>query len=365
VVATVLLRIGFGFMFQLPWPASTEELGKDLLYFLGFGWPETANAQAQQIDSMFNGHYWMISFLFALIMVIMLYSVVVFRRRPGDETDGPHVHGNTALEVGWTIIPTIVVIGFGVWGAFVMNDMTAPKEDEMVIRVTGRQWSWSFEYPEQEDIASAELILPVGQPVLLEMESEDVLHSFWVPEFRVKQDLVPGRTTELRITPTEVGDYKLRCAEICGLEHAAMLADVRVVSETEFVAWVDEALAAPAYAEMTPEERGEIWYANGEGFGCEACHSLDGSPGAGPSWLGLYQREEEMADGSLIVADEEYIRNSILNPNDQIVAGYNPNVMPAIYGDQFAELEAEILQEQGVEIDIIDDLIAFIKTLEE
>lgn len=364
VISTILLRVLFGFMFQLPWPASAADAQKGLLYFLGFGWPEGANSQAQGIDTLFNGHFWMISFLFALIMVIMLYSAVVFRRKSGDDTDGPHVHGNTALEVGWTIVPTIVVLGFGVWGAVIMNDLTAPKQDEMTVRVIGRQWSWSFEYPEQEDIAAGELVLPVDQPIVLELESEDVLHSFWVPEFRVKQDLVPGRTTTLRITPAEVGDYTLRCAEICGLEHTNMLANVRVVSNDEFAAWVEEAQNVPAYVELTPEERGAIWYSNGQGFGCEACHSLDGSRVVGPSWLGLYGSERVFEDGTSTIADEAYITNSILHPADQIVEGY-PNAMPMVYEEQFATQQAEILQSQGVEIDIIADLIAYIKTLEE
>ncbi len=132
---------------------------------------------------------------------------------------------------------------------------------------------------------SAELVLPVGQPIVFEMRSKDVIHNFWVVEFRVKQDVVPGSTQELRITPTEIGDYKVRCAEICGLSHSEMLAPVRVVSQADFDAWVEEKVAAPKFAEMTPEERGAIWHSP-EGFACSSCHSLDGTPGAGPSWLG-------------------------------------------------------------------------------
>lgn len=337
------------------------------LYFVLLGLldpPVSASLEAGPIDTMFSGHFFMIALLFSLIMVLMLYSVIVFRRREGDTSDGPHVHGNTSLEIGWTIIPTFIVVGFGIWGAVVLNDITSPNAGEMQIDVIGRQWAWSFNYPEQGDIASGELVLPVNQPILLEMTAEDVLHSFWVPEFRVKQDLVPGRTTTLRITPTREGEYMVRCAEICGLEHANMLAPVRVVSEQEFNAWVEESQNRPAFAEMTPEERGAFWH-SAEGFACIGCHSLDGAAGAGPTWLGMYGSEAEMADGSTVTVDDEYIRNSILNPNDRIVAGFQPNVMPQNYAELIAEREAEILANEGVEIDIIGDLIAFMQTLEE
>lgn len=338
-------------------------IGLRALFAYIFALPIAASAEAGPIDVMFSAHFWMIAFLFSLIMVLMLYSAYVYRRRPGDETDGPHTHGNTALEIGWTVVPAFVVIGFGVWGAVTLNDITSPKPNEMVINVVGKQWVWNFSYPEQDNIPSAELVMPVNQPVLLKMNAEDVLHSFWVPEFRVKQDLVPGRTTQVRVTPTEEGEYVLRCAEICGLNHTQMVTKVRVVDRAEFDAWVAEKQAAPAFGEMTPEERGAYWY-SAEGFGCVACHSLDGAPGVGPTWQGIYLREEPLTDGTTAIADEEYISNSILNPNAQIVAGFNPNIMPQNYADQFAAKQAEILAAEGIEIDIIADLIAFMKTLQ-
>ncbi len=325
--------------------------------------PRAASAEAGPIDTLFNAHFWMIAFLFSLIMVLMLYSVFVFRRQPDDDTDGPHVHGNTALEIGWTIVPTVVVIGFGVWGAITLNQIISPKTGEMTVHVTGKQWVWSFGYPEQGDFASSELVIPVDRTIVLKMTAEDVLHSFWVPEFRVKQDLVPGKETTLRITPTEVGDYKLRCAEICGMNHTLMEANVRVVDAAGFQAFVDEKNAAPAFAEMTPEERGAFWH-SAEGFGCVACHTLDGNPGVGPTWQGLYGRQEQLADGSTITVDDQYIVNSILHPNDQIVSGFQPNLMPQNYADQIAAREQEIQGGEGIDIDITADIIAFIKTLQ-
>lgn len=327
-----------------------------------FALPQAASAQAGPIDVMFNVHFWLIALFFSLIMVIMLYAAVVFRRKPGDEEDGPHIHGNTTLEIVWTVIPLIIVIALGVWGAIVLREITSAAPDALQIDVTGRQWSWSFEYPSEGDFQSAELVVPVNQPILLNMRSEDVLHNFWVPEFRVKQDLVPGRTTVLNITPSQEGEYKVRCAEICGTEHANMLAPVRVVSQAEYDAWIEEKSAAPQFGEMTPEERGAIWY-SAEGFGCVSCHSLDGTPGVGPTWQGVYGREEALDDGTVVVVDDAYIRESIYDPNVKIVAGFAA-AMPQNYEELFTAREAEILAAQGVEIDIVEDLIAFMKTLE-
>jgi cytochrome c oxidase subunit II len=348
ILLVILGTVGFYFLFALMFPL-----------------PTPAVSQAGTIDTMFQAHFAIMAFLFALIMVIMLYAVFVFRRQPGDEEDADHVHGNTALEIIWTVIPTLMVIAFGIYGVIVFNDIRAEQEGEMVVEVIGRQWSWSFSYPEYEDAPAGELVLPVNRPVVLHMVSEDVLHAFWVPEFRVKQDLLPGRVTELRFTPTIEGNYKLRCAEICGTEHAAMLADVRVVSQAEFDQFIIEAQDEPAWAELTPAERGEIWYGSERGYACLACHSLDGTPGAGPSWLGIYMAERPMTDGRVLIGDEEYLRLSILEPNADIVEGYQPNVMPLNYGERFAEREAEFMDRLGIEIDIVDDLIAFIRTLEE
>ena len=338
-------------------------LGLRFLFSYILALPFAASAEAGPIDTLFNAHFWMIAFLFSLIMVMMIYSVFVFRRADDDDSDGPHVHSNTRLEIGWTIVPTFVVLGFGVWGAVILNEITRPKEGEMTVNVTGKQWIWSFAYPEQEDVQSGELVLPVNRTTVLKMNAEDVIHSFWVPEFRVKQDLVPGRETTLRITPTETGAYKLRCAEICGLNHTQMEADVRILSVEEFDAWVAEKSAAPAFAEMTPEERGAYW-ASAEGFGCVACHTIDGTPGVGPTWQGLYQRQEQLTDGSTITADDAYIINSINEPNAQIVVGFNPNIMPQNYLEQFTTREQEIEAAEAIDLDITADLIAYIKTLQ-
>jgi cytochrome c oxidase subunit 2 len=311
--------------------ASVLVVAVTALVILGLGAlnlvPQLASEEGTFVDQMFQAQIYVISFIFSLIVVFMLYSVVVFRRKPGDATDGPHIKGNTPLEITWTVIPLVVVIGFGIWGAMHLNEITAADPGEMVVRVTGFQFGWTFEYPDY-GVTSSELFLPRGRQVKFEITSQDVIHSFWVPEFRVKQDAVPGRWTELRVTPTETGDYRIRCAEMCGYAHSAMYAPVVVVETADFEAWVaGQEVEAPPGDEMTLAEKGASLV---ETTGCLACHSTDGSTLVGPSWLGLYGSQRSLEDGSTVTADEAYIRQSILEPGSQIVAGY-PNVMSPAY----------------------------------
>jgi cytochrome c oxidase subunit 2 len=305
--------------------------------------PDIASLQGQFIDDLFQIHTWIIAFLFALIVGFMLYSIVVFRRKEGDETDADHIEGNNKLEITWTVIPLITVLGVAAMGANTLAKVTAIDPQALEVNVVGQQWSWRFEYPDT-GVVSDVLMLPEDQQALLLMESSDVIHSFWVPEFRVKQDLVPGITTEVRITPTELGDYTVRCAEVCGLNHTYMLADVKVVSEEEFNSW----LAAEAAVADDPVARGQKVY---EAYGCQACHSLDGSEGVGPTLLNAYGHEVTLEDGTTVIADEAYLYDSIVDPNKQIVQGFAPS-MPQNFADQLSDEE-------------ISDLIEFIKSLSE
>jgi cytochrome c oxidase subunit II len=219
--------------------------------------PVPASAQAVPIDWLWDLQVKIIAFLFALIVVPMIYSLLFFRRRKGDTTDAVHIEGNTNLEIAWTVVPLIIVLGLAYIGAENLAETRRADPNAMEVRVTGFQWGWRFEYPEY-GITTNELYLPVNRQVVLKMTSTDVLHSFWVPEFRVKQDLVPGRVTELRITPTMVGDtYKVRCAEMCGTSHAYMESPVIVVEMTDFDAWVAEQQEIAAEAAQTPEGRGQ------------------------------------------------------------------------------------------------------------
>jgi cytochrome c oxidase subunit 2 len=304
---------------------------------------QAASLQADTIDQAFSILWIAIAFLFALIVGFILYSVIFFRKRKGDDTDGPHIEGNNALEVTWTVIPLITVIGFAVYGSINLAEVLRPDPEAFEVRVIGQQWAWRFEYPDQQ-LVSEELVLPINQQVLLRMESVDVLHSFWVPEFRVKQDLLPNQETQLRITPNRLGSFKVRCAEICGSQHAYMLADVQVVGQGEFEAWVFAQSDLPD----DPVARGEIW---SERYGCIACHSLDGTALVGPSWLGIFGSERTFTDGTSMVADEAYLLQSILEPNAHIVVGFTPNVMPQNFGEQLNETQ-------------LNDIIAFIESLQ-
>jgi cytochrome c oxidase subunit 2 len=320
--------------------------------------PVAASQEAVQIEPLFDFHFMAISFLFALIMVFLLYSVFVFKRQPDDEDDAPHVHGHAVLEIVWTVLPLIVVIALGIWGTIVLADVTEANQDEMPVKVIGRQWSWAFSYPEYPDLGTtSDLVLPVGRQVRLEMQSDDVIHSFWVPEFRVKQDLLPDTETILRIEPIIEGDYKVRCAEICGFDHANMLSTVSIVSQAEFDQWIADQTVS--VADLSPEERGEKWATE---YGCVACHSTDGTDMAGPTWLGIFGSEETLQDGETVTVDELYITESIIDPGAQLVEGYQ-DIMSKDFEERFLAKQAE-LAEMGIEVEIIEDLIAHIRTLQ-
>lgn len=306
--------------------------------------PVQASAQSLPIDRMWNEQVVAMSFLFALIVVPMIYSLFVFRRKKGDTTDAQHIEGNTNLEITWTILPLFAVVAFAYLGGNSLSQTLRSDPDAMVVKVTARQWSWSFEYPEY-GVFSTELRLPVGKQVHLEMTSTDVIHSFWVPEFRVKQDLVPGRVTELRIIPSLEGSWKVRCAEICGASHYAMETPAIAMSQADFDAWMAEQVKLAAQAAATPEGRGEALVRNNV---CTACHAYGGVGAAlGPKWDGLFGHDVELSDGTTVVADDAYLTESIKSPQAKIVAGYESVLMPN-YG---------FTDEQ------IADIVAFIKTL--
>jgi cytochrome c oxidase subunit 2 len=300
--------------------------------------PIQASAQAVPIDNLFGLHFRVIAFLFALIIVFMLYSVFVFRQKPGDTSEGKHIEGHTGIEILWTIAPLVTVLYFSYLGAQALAETRRVDLQAMEVKVIGQQWSWRFEYPEA-GVTSTTLNLPVNKQVLLKLTSNDVIHSFWVPEFRVKQDALPGEkmVKELRVTPTQVGEYKVRCAEMCGEKHAYMEAPVIVMQDADFQAW----LTKEAQVSADPVERGKKW---AQQFGCTACHTLDGKASVGPTWKGTYGKPEDLEDGSKVTVDDAYIVESIKNPAAKIVKGFQ-NVMPATFGAQMNDQQiADIVE---------------------
>ena len=308
--------------------------------------PVQASLQAQPIDRLFDIEIIAISFLFSLIVVFIFYSMVVFRRRKGQEEDGAYFKSNNPLEVIWTIIPLGAVIGLSYFGAITLGQTRQVEPAPVEIKVVAGQWFWRFEYPEY-GIVSDKMYMPVDKQAKLTLTSLDVIHSFWVPEFRVKQDLLPGENLvrELRITPTLIGEYKVRCAEMCGTSHAYMESPVIVVSQADFDAWVQGELAAIG---TDPVARGERWAKNN---GCQSCHSVDGTPNVGPTWQGLFGKTVELMDGTTAVVDETYLLNAITNPNMQVQVGATANVMPQTYKD-------------SISAEQISDIIAFINSLQ-
>jgi cytochrome c oxidase subunit 2 len=228
-------------------------------------------------------------------------------------------------------------------GARSLGETRRIDPNAMVVKVIAEQWSWQFQYPDYL-FGSKELYLPVGQQIDFQMTSLDVTHSFFVPEFRLKQDILPGRSVDLRITPTLIGHYKLTCAQLCGAHHTDMVADVYVVSKADFLAWTQKEIAsAPKDPVLIGQQLASL-------YGCAVCHSVDGSKKVGPTWLHLYESSVPLSDGTKVTADEKYLNNSIINPNLQIVSGFSPNVMP----DTFAQA---LTQTQ------IQNLIAYIESL--
>lgn len=308
--------------------------------------PVQASLEAKPIDRLFDIELIAISFLFSLITVFIGYSLIVFRRKPGIAEEGAYFKSNNKLEVIWTIIPLGAVIGLSYFGAVTLGQTRQADPAALEIKVVAGQWFWRFEYPEY-GVVSDQLYMPVNRQALLKLTSEDVIHSFWVPEFRVKQDLLPGDNLmrELRITPTLEGEFKVRCAEMCGTSHAYMESPVIVVSQEEFDAWIQGELAAIG---TDPAARGERWAKTN---GCQSCHSIDGTASVGPTWQGLFGKTLTLIDGTEVVVDEAYLRTAILDPNAQVAQGSTPNVMPQTYEDSISDEQ-------------LSDIIAFIKSLQ-
>ena len=299
--------------------------------------PEQASAQAAQVDGIYFFMMAVTAFFSLLIASLLVLFAIKYRRQDEDEV-GAAIHGSLALELLWTVIPFFITMIMFVWGAKVFFDAYRPPKGAMEIYVVGKQWMWKVQHMGgQKEIN--ELHVPAGRPVKLTMGSEDVLHSFYIPAFRVKADVIPGRYNVLWFTPTKPGRYHLFCAEYCGTKHSGMIGWVEVMEPSDFQAWLGGGRPSDS-----PAAAGEKLFTD---LVCISCHRDDAQARA-PQLRGLFGHSVQLQGGATVVADEAYIRESIVNPQAKIVNGFLP-IMPTFQG---MVTEEQLLQ-----------LIAYVRSL--
>ena len=298
-------------------------------------WLAQASDVAEKVDALFFTLL-AVTGLVALTIFVMIFVFCVRYRRTArvDRSGAPA--GNRPLEIAWTLAPLAIFLVLGTWAAFVYGGLYHAAPDAMPVWVVGKQWMWKIEHANGRREID-ELHLAVGRPVKIVLATEDVIHSFYLPAFRVKQDAVPGRYTTIAFTPTRTGTFDLRCTEYCGTDHARMGGHVRVMEPQAFERWLA--------AGTTPATMAARGFDTFRRLGCSGCHDPQSSVHA-PDLRGLFGRTVHLADGRTVVADEAYIRDSILLPKRDVVAGYAP-IMPSFQG-------------QATEGDILD-LIAYLK----
>ena len=300
--------------------------------------PEQASSFAWQVDLLYF-YLILVSVAFSIPIVAgIFYFALKYRERTRYETPD-QIHGSIVLETTWSIIPFVVSMTIFLGGAYVYFNQYTPPQDAMEIYVVGKQWMWKLQHATgQREIN--ELHIPVGRTIKLTMTTEDVLHDFFVPAFRTKADIVPGRYTYLWFTPTKAGKYHLFCAEYCGLNHSGMGGWVYVMEQKDFDNWLSGNTSG-----QTPVELGKDLFYNK--LGCASCHA-GGPAQRGAKLEGIYGKEVKLTGGGTVIADDNYIRESILNPTAKIVEGYQP-IMPTFKG--------QVTDEQ------LNGLVAYIKSL--
>jgi cytochrome c oxidase subunit 2 len=299
--------------------------------------PEQASAAASEVDNLTLFLVGMGTFFTVLIAAMIIFFAIRYRRSSSNQV-GSNFENSAFLEITWTVIPLLIALFSFAWGVKVFFRLYRPPADAIEYQVSGKQWMWKIQHPTgQREIN--ELHVPLGQPTRLVMTSEDVIHSFFVPAFRVKADVLPGRQSSVWFTPTKVGRYHLFCTEFCGTEHSGMIGTVVVQTQEEYRAWL---AAAPAPKAASAD--GERLFAQ---YACNTCHKPEPG-GRGPSLYGLYGSQVALADGGTAKADDAYLRESILMPSARMVQGYEP-IMPSFQG----QVSEEALQQ----------LISYIKSL--
>lgn len=304
--------------------------------------PSPHSTMAGDVDALFNFIYISSAILLALVTAAIIFFIVRYRRR-GVATTTSGVDHNLTVEIVWTVIPTIVVFIIFAWGFKDFIRLHVAPGQSMQVKVTGQKWFWSFDY--LEGVSSVnELVVPVDKPVKLLMSSRDVIHSFYVPNFRIKNDVLPNRYSSVWFEATDTGSYNLFCTEYCGTKHSEMIGKVRVVTTAQYTEWIEKA-SGPAPGESIADYGAKLYQQKA----CITCHSVDGKAGTGPSFKGIFGHNAELEAGGSVLVDENYIRESILEPKAKVVKGYQP-VMPTYQG---------LLKDKQ-----IDALVEYIKSLE-
>lgn len=282
--------------------------------------PDQASSLAGSVDALY-GFLWTLTIVVGVALtVLIMYFAVKYRRRDEEEIPRP-VRASHRLEAVWVGVPFVMAMGIFVWGASIYYRMYRPPEEAIDVYVVAKQWMWKFQHLDGHREIN-ELHVPVGRKVKLTMTTEDVIHSFYVPAFRVKMDVVPGKYSTIWFEPSKAGRYHLFCAEYCGTSHSGMIGWVEVMEAPEYQAWLGGGAQGGSLAES-----GEKLF---QQLACNTCHKADGT-GRGPVLQGLFGQSVQLANGQKIVADEAYIRESILNPKAKIVSGYQP-IMPTFQG---------------------------------
>lgn len=289
-----------------------------------FWMPSQSSNHAATVDNIYYFLYWASVISFVAVIVALVFFVFKYKAKDKNDKALSQQDHSTVLEVAWTLPVFIVGAVAFYFGAVGFIDMKSPPDNAYEVNVTAYKWAWLFNY--DTGASDGNLHIPAGRPIKLVMSSDDVLHSFFVPAFRVKQDVVPGRYTTVWFEAKEAGEYQIFCTEYCGTKHSEMLAKVIVHEPADFEEWMKK--ASNPYEGMTPIAAGEKLV---QERGCLACHSLTGAKIVGPTFKGAYGTERALTDGSKVVMDENYVRTSIVNPAGQVVAGYPP-VMPTFQG---------------------------------
>jgi len=299
--------------------------------------PEAASTIAPRVDALYLFLVGLTAFMTILIAALVVIFMIKYKRRDPNSI-GARIHGGMALEIIWSIIPLIIVLGIFVWSTGIFFDIARPPAETMNIYATGKQWMWKFQHLDgQREIN--ELHVPVGRKVKMIMTSEDVIHDLYVPAFRVKADVIPGRYSHIWFEATKAGEYHLFCAEYCGTQHSGMIGKVVVMEPDDFQAWlsggVQEGSLASAGSKLFQD------------LACNTCHRPD-AQGRGPVLQNLFGKTVTLASGENVVVDEAYIRESILTPSQKVTAGFQPT-MPTFQG---------LVSEEG-----ILQLIEYVKSL--